>query len=138
VGADFLVQRSRGRLPGGFAYPAGIGDILAAIGAMGIFLALYGGASNLRPWFVAWNLFGVLDLLVAVSMGILHSESTLGVLGRDGPSTLPMSELPRSMVPTFFVPLLLLFHFLSLRRADELGAKGEAEMEGRGVQRIAS
>src|SRR5262245_58857756 len=33
LGADFLVQRSKGRLPGGFAFPAAIGDILAAVGA---------------------------------------------------------------------------------------------------------
>src|SRR5262249_29522683 len=63
VAFDFLRQRAKGRLPGGFAYPAAIGDILAGIGALGMFLAMRGGVSRLRGPFIALNAFGTLDLL---------------------------------------------------------------------------
>jgi hypothetical protein len=36
-----------------------------------------------------------------------------------------MTELPRSLVPTFFVPLFVQLHLLSLSRVDEL-ARGAA------------
>jgi hypothetical protein len=140
VAIVFLIDYSQGRLPGGFALPAGIGDIVTALGAVPLALALSHGASGVRKRFVAWNIFGLIDLVVAVSSGILHSKSSFGVLVGAGPTTLLMSQFPLCMVPTFFVPLFMLLHLLALARTNEVGSASRvAESQakcGRGGVRV--
>jgi len=117
---DFLLCAASGTLPIGFALPAGLGDILTGLAAIPLAFALSHGTPGTRKKFVAWNIFGLLDLLVAVSMGILHSGSSLGLLAGSGPTTQLMTELPRSMVPTFLVPMFMLLHMLGLARRNEV------------------
>jgi hypothetical protein len=121
VGIDFLVNSANGRLPAGFALPAGIGDIVIGVTAIPLALAIARGWGGTRKWFVAWNVLGMLDLVTAVSMGILYSASAFGVLAGSGPTTLIMSQIPRSLVPTFLVPLFFLLHLLALARRKEVG-----------------
>ena len=116
-GADFLVEYSRGRLPAGFAFPAGIGDMIIGLTAIPMALALRRDPEKARPWFILWNVFGLLDLVVAVGSGILHSESSLGLLAGSGPTTQIMTVLPRSLIPTFFVPLFISLHLLAIHRS---------------------
>jgi hypothetical protein len=117
---DFLLCAAAGTLPIGFALPAGLGDILTGLAAIPLAFALSNGTPGTRKKFVAWNIFGLLDLLVAVSMGILHSGSSLGLLAGSGPTTQLMTELPRSMVPTFLVPMFMLLHLLGWARRNEV------------------
>jgi hypothetical protein len=63
---------------------------------------------------VAWNLFGILDLVVAVSLGIATTPGPLHLIDAS-PSTVLLSVLPLVMVPTFLVPLSFLIHVVSLR-----------------------
>ncbi len=116
-GADFLLEYSRGRLPAGFAFPAGIGDVIVGLTAIPMTLALRRDPERARPWFILWNLFGLVDLVVAVGSGILHSGSSLGLLAGSGPTTWIMTVLPRSLIPTFFVPLFILLHLLAITRS---------------------
>ena len=60
-----------------------------------------------------WTVFGVLDLVAAVTLGLLDSASAAG-LWAGGIDTAPMAQLPISIVPTFFVPFLLVVHVVSL------------------------
>lgn len=120
VGFDFLYHYAQSQLPGGFALPAGIGDVVTAAAAIPMSMAISRQAASARKWFVAWNLFGLADLLVAVGSGVLHSVSSLGVLADNGPSTYMMSEFPRALIPTFFVPLWILLHLLALARRNEI------------------
>jgi len=71
---------------------------------------------------VAWNLFGLFDLILALSLGLSFSASSLGFLAGTGATTLLMTELPRSMIPTFGVPMFILLHLLALARRKELPA----------------
>jgi hypothetical protein len=66
-------------------------------------------------WFVVWNVLGLMDLMVAVSLGILASGTPLGILAGDV-STRLMGMFPLSLIPTFFVPLLVIPHLVSLIR----------------------
>ena len=69
VGIEFLALFQRGRLPFGFATPAGYGDILAALGALIVAVACVPVRSRLRrAVLLLWNAFGLLDLLVARSV----------------------------------------------------------------------
>ena len=70
--------------------------------------------------FVAWNLFGLTDLVTAVTLGLLYSQSVWGVLSSPTVNTRSLSFLPLSLVPTFYVPILVLLHFLALRRVREI------------------
>jgi hypothetical protein len=123
IAIDFLLCCAEGRLPAGFALPAGIGDILTGLAAVPLAFAISRATMPAtRKQFVAWNIFGLLDLVLAVSLGIMHSGGPTGILTGSGPSTLLMSEFPRSLIPTFLVPLFMLLHLLALARRKEVTA----------------
>ncbi len=117
---DFVLCTVEGRLPAGFGLPAGIGDIITGIAAVSLAFGISQGKFGLRKKFVAWNVFGLFDLILAVSLGIMHSPGPAGILAGSGPTTLLMSELPRSLIPTFLVPLFMLLHLLALARRNEV------------------
>jgi hypothetical protein len=124
VGIGFVLGAITGALPGGFGYPEGIGDIIAALGAL-LLLPLIRKGTAPRGWLLAWNAFGLLDLLSAITMGLLYSESALGVLHTPASSTRLMVTFPVSLIPTFFVPLFILVHALIFRRIGRREAAAE-------------
>jgi len=103
VGIYFLILGARGRLPSGFAQPAGVGDIIIAVGAV-ILLAV----PKMPSWLVVlriWNFFGFIDI-VFVAFNALR----FGL--QDWQSMVALRELPLSLLPTFFVPLIIASHIL--------------------------
>ena len=124
VGVGFVLGAIMRVLPPQFGYPAGLWDIAAAIWCIPLALAIRRGerSPRLRASFIAWNIFGLADLLFAVTVGILYSPSSFGVLRTDI-STQLMTTFPVSLIPTFFVPLFILLHMLALRRSGELTGK---------------
>jgi hypothetical protein len=111
-GMTFVVLYAYGILPGIFALPAGWGDF--AIGITAPFVAIYlAGNAERKASFIAWQLLGVLDLINAVTLGVLASPAPVGILGH-GVTTEAMTVLPLSMIPTFAVPLLLILHIISI------------------------
>ncbi len=119
VGVGFVAGWIVGALPAGFGIPEGFGDIVAATGALLLLPSLRRGTAP-RGWLLAWNVWGLIDLLSAITTGLLYSESTLGVLGPGTPTTRLMTTFPMSLIPTFFVPLFIVMHVLTFKRiADE-------------------
>ena len=112
-GIVFLILYQHGALPGVFAIPAGWGDI--AIGITAPIVAWYWRRPFPSKTFIVWNVLGSLDLVMAVSLGVLASATPVGVLAGDVTTRL-MGQFPLSLIPTFFVPLLLIFHLISLSR----------------------
>lgn len=115
VGAVFLVLLAGGHLPWEFAAPAGIGDVLTGVFAIitGFYVARAG--ADALPAARFWNLFGIFDLVVAVTMGTLTSPGITGMLSQDAPNAL-ITTWPLVMVPTFAVPLSLILHGLTARK----------------------
>ncbi len=112
-GLGFLALYAHGVLPGLFAWPAGLGDIAIGITAPWVALALVRRSTFVAsPQFVAWNLFGILDLIVAVSTGALSSGFVVGLTGNV--TTAPMAQLPLVLIPAYFVPLFIMFHLAAL------------------------
>jgi hypothetical protein len=111
-GLFFLVEWARGHLPGGFALPAGVGDILVGLSAPLVVARLARGQGERA--FAWWNALGLLDLVVAVSAGVLHASGPLGVLTGELPSDL-VARYPLSVVPTFLVPLAIILHLAGWR-----------------------
>jgi hypothetical protein len=106
-GGAFLVQLALGNLSAAFALPAGTGDVLVGVLALPVafYLARYQGSG--RAIAVGWNVLGILDLAVAITLGFLASTGRLGGVPR------PL-VYPLVMVPAFGVPLSLILHGLSL------------------------
>jgi hypothetical protein len=134
VGLAFLAVAAVGALPAGFAWPAGIGDLLVALTAPIVAVRISRGALS-TSGYLWWTAFGVLDLIVAVALGVLHSDSPLGLLG-DGVDTTAATQLPLVLIPTFFVPFLLTVHAISVaavvRRRSGAGrwSSGAAALSG--------
>lgn len=111
VGVWFLLLVQAGELPREFGVPAGIGDILAATGAVALLLTGVRSGPALR-W---WNLLGMLDIVfVVISAGRMN-------LTRPG-SMHTLAVLPLSLLPTLVVPLIIVSH-LELFRRERLRAR---------------
>jgi len=118
VGLGFVMAWLFGKLPPQFGIPEGIGDIVAAVFALPLALALYRGRP-VRTSYVVWNIFGLVDLVSAISVGVLYSQGSFGIL-RTGVSTALMTTFPVHLIPTFFVPLFIMLHVLALLRRKEV------------------
>ena len=112
IGFAFLAVAAVDALPAGFAVPAGVGDVLVGLTAPIVATLVARGALPVSGY-LAWTAFGVLDLIAAITLGVLHSDSALGLL-TDGPHTTVATQLPLSLIPTFFVPFLLTAHAVSV------------------------
>jgi hypothetical protein len=110
AGLAFLALAAVHALPAGFAIPAGIGDVAVGLTAPLVATLVAGRSSRL---YVAWTALGIADLLTAVTLGILYSNTPAGVLHGDIGTDL-MATLPMCLVPAFGVPLTLVLHVLSL------------------------
>jgi hypothetical protein len=120
-GVVFLILMAKGMLPPTFALPAGLGDMTIGVTAPLIALAL--SRKKLAEWvFVLWQAAGILDLVVAVGTGVLSSPTRLGVLAH-GATTRLMGQLPMSLIPTFVVPLLLIFHIICIAQLRQAGQR---------------
>ena len=109
VGAAFVVLGARGLVAPEFATRAGWGDVAAALAAIA-FVAL--PALRTRWLLNAWNVFGLLDLIVAVG------TATIVVATGRIPGMQPILQLPLSLVPLFFVPVLVASHIALFRRIN--------------------
>lgn len=119
VGLGFVIAWLYGSLPAGFGIPEGFGDIIAASGALALLPALRKGTAA-RGWLLAWNVWGFVDLVSAITMGVLYSNGPLGLLSAGTVTTRLMVTFPVSLIPTFFVPLFLLLHTLTFKKIARL------------------
>ena len=110
AGYAFLVLYAYGILPGIFALPAGWGDIF--IGATAPLIALGFTGTNHRKGYILWQVLGITDLVTAVTLG-----TTARLVSPQAAATSAMTELPLSLIPTFGVPLFLIFHIICIAQA---------------------
>jgi hypothetical protein len=110
LGVLFLLLAVTGRLSGPFPYFAGIGDIITGASALPLALSL---ARSQRPSAAVirnWNIFGALDLVVAVSLGITSANGSPLQLIHAGVGSEAIQYLPYCLVPTVLVPFYLITH----------------------------
>ena len=128
IGGMFLVLMSFNLLPGTFAWPAGVGDMIVGIYAPFVVYALVRRSPNWRGQVILLSILGLLDFVGAIGSGILAGDNPIGVLRGPIPTAI-MQRLPLSIIPTFGVPAWILVHWISLlkvKRNDvpELGDDG--------------
>lgn len=134
-GVFFLLLFADGRLSAPFAPSAGWGDIITGIAAVPIAAIAASHRHVPRGILAAWNAFGALDLVVAVTLAFLSAPGTPFRVFM-GPGTAAMTTLPWILVATFLVPLYLLTHFtiaarLRLSRQARVARPGAALAEPR-------
>ncbi len=117
LGAVWLLRYFAGGLPGLFALPAGIGDVATGVLAPFVAYAWYRGKPYARSAAIAWNLFGMADLINAVVLGTLTNGGTGGIV------------FPLVLIPAYGVPRSLLIHSYSLidllRKNSQQPRRGE-------------
>jgi hypothetical protein len=119
AGLGFLSLYAYGVLPGLFAFPAGLGDMAIGFTAPWMVLRLIrqpSFATSRR--FKVWNIMGILDLVVAVSLGTICSGFIPGLTG--GLTTGAMAQLPLVLIPAYLVPFFIMLHFTALAQARRL------------------
>lgn len=115
LGVVFLVEWMLGVMPGAFALPAGIGDIAIGLSAPFVAARVRAGAPRARQAAIVWNLLGIVDLMVAVTMGVTTTPGPLHLFALDNPNV-AISMMPLVLVPIVAVPFSLLLHFIGLHR----------------------
>ena len=86
-------------LPPKFAYPAAFGDLVTAIIAFAAVPLVLRGSRLAKPIVWAFNIFGTVDLLVAITTGTIYN------------AVIAMG--PAYWIPAFWVPLLLVTHYVT-------------------------
>jgi hypothetical protein len=119
-GLLFVLLEWQGRVSGPFGPIAGWGDVF--IGATAPLMAWLAAR---RPRdsagiLVLWNGLGLLDLLVAVFLGVTSAPGSPVRIFTSDPGTQVMGTFPWVMVPVFLVPVLTLLHLASFSPAHFL------------------
>jgi hypothetical protein len=86
-------------MPPSFAYPAALGDLVAALLAIAAMPAVALQARSWRPLVWLFNVEGSLDLIAAITLATIHGASAY--MG------------PAYWIPALWVPALLVTHYIT-------------------------
>jgi hypothetical protein len=109
AGVVFLIVMALGHLPAAFALPAGLGDMAIGVAAPFVVRRMADGMG--RHEAVRFHLLGIVDLIVAGSIGFLLLEVV-----EVTPSTAPLLLLPLALILTVAVPLAVALHIVTIYR----------------------
>jgi hypothetical protein len=113
-GSVFLAGWLGGTLPGVFALPAGAGDVMTGLFALPAALAVATGTAQGRRAGIIWNIFGLADYAVAITLGVITSPGALQLIVPSVPNV--ALSYPTVLIPVYAVPSSILLHALSLRQ----------------------
>ena len=122
-GSVFLAGALRGLVPAVFGLPAGIGDVLTGLFAVPAAIAVATGTAEGRKAAIIWNIFGLAEFAVAITLGLITSPGPLQLIVPTVPS-IGAGAYPNVLTPAFVVPMSILLHALSLR---QLSRRSRAE-----------
>ena len=122
-GSWALAAWLRGALPGVFALPAGTGDLLTGLFPVPTAIAVAIGTAQGRRAAMIWNIFGLADFAIAVTLGMVTTPGQFQLIVSNLPS-IGAGVYPNVLTPAFVVPSSILLHALSLR---QLRRRGRAE-----------
>jgi hypothetical protein len=114
-GSWALAAWLRGALPGVFAVPSGIGDMLTGLFAVPAAIAVATSTARGRRAAIAWNILGLADFAVAITLGLITSPGRFQLIVPDV-SSIGAGGYPGVLTPAFVVPSSILLHALSLRQ----------------------
>lgn len=103
IGAIFLIEMVRQRIPSSFALPAGLGDLVVGTVAIAAILVSLNKKDVPKGWVLAVLVLGLLDFAVALFFGMRASKR-------------PSSKLltfPTGVIPLLLAPFALFIHVVS-------------------------
>jgi hypothetical protein len=104
-----------GELAGVVGLPAGTGDVLTGVLAVPAAIAVASGTAQGRKAAIAWNILGLVDFAVAITLGMITAPGRFQLIVPAMPSINP-GTYPYVLTPAFVVPSSILLHALSLRQ----------------------
>ncbi|SIT46369.1 conserved membrane hypothetical protein [Paraburkholderia ribeironis] len=104
-----------GVVPAVSSLPAGMGDVLTGLFAVPAAIAVASGTAQGRKAAIAWNIFGLADFAVAITLGMITAPGRFQLIVPGGPS-IDAGAYPYVLTPAFVVPGSILLHALSLRQ----------------------
>jgi hypothetical protein len=110
LGVFMLLAIPTGEMSGPFPYSAGIGDVITGVFALPVARIAAKNPRDLRV--LEWNLFGALDLVVAVILGVTSADGGALQLIHAGVGSSAMTTLPWALIPLVLVPTYLIGHAL--------------------------
>ena len=120
IGFAMVVLLAFGALPGAFAWPAGLGDVLVGLAAPYYAVRLMDRPESATGrGFILWNFLGIFAFAVALGTGIAASGAIPAITGT-GATSAAMSVLPMALLPGFFVPLFFIAHLAVLLQVRRL------------------
>jgi hypothetical protein len=121
-GSFALAAWMQGVLPGVFALPAGIGDVLTGLLAVPAAIAVATGTAQGRRAAIMWNILGLADFAVAITLGMITSPGRFQLIVPTVAS-IGAGAYPDVLTPAFVVPSSILLHALSLRQLIRRSAR---------------
>jgi hypothetical protein len=106
LGSLLLIGYAQGLLPGIAALPGGIGDVTTGLTAPLVAYWFYKKGKGARLLAYIWNSFGVLELINAVTFGILAQTPLI----KSEPTAALLGILPFVLFPAFTVARSLFLH----------------------------
>lgn len=114
MGVGFLSLYIMKLIPGQFAVPTGLGDVIVGITAPIVAYIYTLKNSYSKSLAIFWNWLGIADLTMSISLGILTYPEPMQVIATQI-SNAPIALHPLVMVPVFAVPLSVILHLFTLR-----------------------
>jgi len=115
IGMVFVLEHMQGNLPGIFAYPAGLGDLLTGLLAAYVLHRFWN--TTIPPfWVLLVAVVGLLDFACAFFFGFTSSDTPVQLFSFENPNQ--VLEYPLGLIPLFLVPYAVIAHILSLTQLN--------------------
>lgn len=112
LGVVFLWFFTQEKIPAVLGTSTGISDLVIGVTALPLAWAFIKRLPNVRRLAIAWNIFGISDFLIAMS---IISLSFLGLLQLH-PDPVMIGFHPLALISLFQLPLSIIIHALALQR----------------------
>lgn len=113
IGVFFLIINAYGAIPTKFAYIAGIGDIATALTSIFVAKAIINKKSYSRPLTIAWNIFGLLDILSVLTTAIITTKNAINT-GAQGVAEI--ANFPFCLIPAFAPATIVFLHITIFKK----------------------
>lgn len=113
IGVFFFILNAYGALPNKFAYVAGIGDMATAIASIFVAKAISNTKSYAKPLTIAWNIFGILDIVSVLTTAIITTKLSIDTGSQD---VLEITRFPFCLIPAFAPATILFLHLTIFRK----------------------
>jgi len=116
IGIFFVLLSLCNSLPKPFAFIAGFGDIITAVGSVFVAKAIQNKKSYAKTLTLCWNIFGTIDILfTAIAANVLTKISIeTGAMGVDS-----LAMFPFCIIPAFAPPTILFLHWAIFQKMKQ-------------------